>query len=111
MWSQALGARASLVSGNPRTPVRDAVFDSFNGRYDPIFGAQNSIRLPTFFELSLRAGWGRRFAWGRLRTWLDVRNVSNRQNVEELFYSADYSTRGAVSGLPVLPVLGVEIAR
>lgn len=104
-----LGARASLSSGNPRTPVEDAVFDGFSGRYDPIFGAQNSIRLPLFFELSARLGWRRSWAWGGLRTWLDVRNATNRNNAVELFYNADFSARGQVSGLPVVPVLGLEV--
>jgi TonB family protein len=106
-----LGARASVSSGNPRTPVEAAVFDAVSGRYDPVFGEQNSIRLPTFFELSLRVGWGRQFAWGSVRTWLDVRNVSNQRNATELFYSSDFSSRGYVTGLPVVPVVGLEISR
>lgn len=104
-----LGARAVVSSGNPRTPVLSATYNAGSGGYDPVFGPHNSIRLPTFFELSARIGWRREFVWGELRTWLDVQNATNRRNGAEYFYSQDYASRGLVRGLPVLPSLGVQV--
>tara|TARA_R110002073_G_scaffold103664_7_gene234755 strand:- start:3337 stop:5409 length:2073 start_codon:yes stop_codon:yes gene_type:complete len=105
----ALAARVEVTSGFPRTPVEDSVFNSQSQRYDPIFGAQNSERLPTFAELSLRIGYEGEVAWGRYRLWLDVVNASNRSNAQERYYSADYMRLSHVRGLPILPLLGAEL--
>jgi hypothetical protein len=93
----------------PRTPVMDAVFNTSSQRHDPIFGVHNSERLPTFVSLSLRAGYEHKKEWGLFRVWLDVVNATNRKNVEEVFYSSDFSNRGFIEGLPILPVLGAEL--
>jgi len=105
-----LGARVEIASGHPRTPVTGAVFDARRQRYDPLFGEQNSERLPTFSSLSVRAAWERVTRWGGYQLWLDVVNATNRRNVEEIVYAADYSARGQIVGLPILPVLGAEVS-
>jgi len=104
-----VGARFSLSSGNPRTPVVDAVANTTTGGFDPVFGEHNSTRLPLFFSLSARLGWGRTWQWGTLRTWLDVQNATNRANAQDFIYSSDFSQRGTVTGFPILPLLGVEV--
>ena len=104
-----LGGRFALSSGNPRTPVTGAVANSSTGSFDPVFGEHNSDRLPLFFELSLRVGWGRTWQWGTLRTWLDIQNATNRRNAQDFFYSSDFTRRGVVTGFPVLPLLGLEV--
>lgn len=105
----SLGGRASMTSGFPRTAVLDAVPNVRAAQWDPVFGAHNEDRLPTFFELSLRAAYTHRASWGTVQTWLDVQNATNRANAYEFFYSADYGRRGLVRGLPVLPLLGLEV--
>jgi outer membrane receptor protein involved in Fe transport len=104
-----LGGRLELSSGMPRTPVIGAIFNTSSQRHDPIFGQHNSERLPSFVSLSLRAGYERKEDWGLYRVWLDVVNATNRENVEEVFYSSDFSDRGFIQGLPILPVLGAEL--
>ncbi|MEN0067091.1 MAG: TonB-dependent receptor [Myxococcota bacterium] len=104
-----LGARLEVTSGFPRTPVEGAIFDARQQSFDPIFGPQNSERLPMFLSLSTRIAWAPPTRIGRTRLWLDVVNVTNRANVEEIFYSADYRERGTIRGLPIVPVLGVEV--
>lgn len=106
-----LGGRVSLASGNPRTPVVGIVANARHGGFDPIFGEQGSERLPLYFAASGRIAWARSFAWGDLRTWLDVQNLTSRRNAEEVFYSSDYGSRGYVTGLPILPSLGIEVRR
>jgi hypothetical protein len=49
------GARVRVSSGFPRTEVIGAYYDSRRDLYQPLFGAQNEARLPTFFQLDLRA--------------------------------------------------------
>jgi hypothetical protein len=48
------GLRFRLATGMPRTPVIGSYLDATTGQYQPIFGAQNSIRLPVFYALDLR---------------------------------------------------------
>ncbi len=104
-----LGARAALTSGFPRTDVIAAVPNVRAGGWDPIFGDHNAIALPLFFELSARVGYTYTAGWGSVAMWLDVQNATNRANASEFFYSVDYGARGLVRGLPILPMLGVEV--
>jgi TonB family protein len=102
------GARFRLVSGNPTTPVGGSVLDAGSGTYVPVYGATNSARLPAFWALDLRVD--RTWTW---RTWklgayLDVQNVTNHENVEGYSYSYDYARRSPATGLPILPILGVQ---
>jgi hypothetical protein len=40
---------------------------------------------------------------------LDVQNVTSRKNPEEIAYSADFSKRDYISGLPILAVMGARV--
>lgn len=106
-----LGGRMALASGYPRTGVVDAVANARTGGYDPIFGEHNAERLPLTWWLSVRLAWRRTFGWGELSTWLDVYNPTNRRNPEEVFYTSDFSRRGTVDGLPILPTVGLQVRR
>jgi TonB family protein len=103
------GARFRYARGLPRTPVIGSFYDARGDQYQPIFGDQNSIRLPDFFQLDLRID--RSFTLGdtRLIIYLEGQNVTFRQNKEEFIYSDDYSRRGTISGLPTLAVLGARV--
>jgi hypothetical protein len=107
-----LGGRVRLATGEPRTEVIGAVFDSRSGRYQPIRGAHNGVRLPAFFAADLRAE--RRFAIAgdvRAAAYLEVQNLTGRANAEEIIYSADFSRRGYLTGLPLLAVGGLRVER
>lgn len=112
-WSQPQGwevsGRLRYATGAPRTPVVGAVYDLTRDRHEPQFGARNSTRLPDFFQLDLRLGraWGLEGA-GSVAAYLEVTNATGRENVEEFVYSADYTQRGSIQGLPLLPVVGVQ---
>ncbi len=105
----SVGGRATLTSGFPRTAVVNAVPNARAAQWDPIFGPQNAQRLPTFFELSVRTAYAHRWSTGELSVWLDVQNATHRANAYEFFYSVDYAQRGVVRGLPILPLLGLEV--
>jgi TonB-dependent receptor-like protein len=105
-----LGARLRYATGFPRTPVAGAFFDAQQGREEPVFGAQNSERLPAFVALDLSAA--RRFDLGSgrsLRLYLEVENAAARPNAEDFVYSTDWLHRGILQGLPPLALLGAEI--
>jgi hypothetical protein len=102
------GVRARLTSGFPRTDVLGAYYDDRRDLYEPVFADHNAITLPTFFQVDARVARHVELANSELDLSLEVQNVTNQSNVEEFIYDADYSTRGAIRGLPILPVLGAR---
>jgi hypothetical protein len=104
-----LGARLRWSSGFPRTPVTGAYFDARGDQFQPLFGAQNSFRLPDFVQLDLRVEYSFAFQRASLDFYLDVQNVTNRANKEELAYSEDYTRVQYVTGLPTTAVVGVRV--
>jgi TonB family protein len=103
-----VGVRGRYTSGYPRTPVIGSYFDSRRASYEPILGAKNSIRIPDFVELDVRVSKRFKLAHGAIELYLDVQNISNRNNPEEIAYNADYSQRRYIEGLPLLPVFGAK---
>jgi TonB family protein len=104
------GVRFRYASGNPRTPVTGSTYDARADRFDPVFGPQNTIRIPAFWQADLRIE--RVFRLGketRVLVFADVQNVTNRANAEEIVYSADFQRRDTIKGLPVLPVVGARL--
>jgi len=104
-----VGARVRFATGLPRTPVLRALYDTRRDIYEPVFGAKNSDRIPSFFQADVRAS--KRFALpakSELEVYLDVQNFTNRSNPEEIVYSSSYADRGYITGLPILPVLGAR---
>jgi TonB family protein len=105
-----VGLRFRYARGLPRTPVVAAFYDAKDDVYQPVFGMQNGIRLPDFWQLDLRVD--RSFLLGntaRLLVYAEGLNVTNRANAEEYVYAADYTRRGTVTGLPVIAVLGARV--
>jgi hypothetical protein len=104
------GARVQYATGLPRTEVTGAYYDVAHDRYEPLFGTQNAIRLPAFFQLDLRAD--RRFHLGRgvvLRVYLEVDNLTARENAEEIVYDHRYAHHAYVTGMPPLVLLGGKV--
>jgi len=107
-WS--IGARFRYATGLPRTPVLGAFYDTKDDVYQPIFGAQNSIRLPAFWQVDLRVD--RSFPLGegrRVLVYLEGLNVTNRANGEEYIYNVTYTQRGTVTGLPAIAVVCARV--
>jgi TonB family protein len=103
-----LGGRFRLASGFPRTPVTGSYYDARRNQYQPQFGEQNSIRIPLFMQLDLRVSQAFKIAGTELSVYLEVQNVTNRDNTEELVYSPDFQQRGHIQSLPILPIAGVQ---
>lgn len=106
-----VGARFRYSSGYPRTPVVGADYDARVDGYFPRFGAQNSIRIPSFYALDVRGA--KHFKFGNqlaLEIYLDVQNVTNHKNDEEIVYNYDYSKKSYITGMPILPVLGGKLS-
>ncbi|MEO7034300.1 MAG: ligand-gated channel protein, partial [Polyangiaceae bacterium] len=103
-----VGVRGRYATGYPRTPVVGSYFDSRTASYQPLLGAKNSIRIPDFVELDVRVSKRLKLKQSSLELYLDVQNVTNRDNPEEIAYSADYTQRRYIEGLPLLPVAGAK---
>lgn len=104
-----LGARFRYVTGSPYTPVVGGVMDHDAGVYAPIeSSARNSARLPAFHQVDVRLDKEWVFSSFKLSAYLDLQNAYNQQNPEAVIYNYDYSKRSTISGLPILPVLGVR---
>jgi hypothetical protein len=104
------GVRFRYARGLPRTPVASAFYDAKDDVYEPVFGTQNAIRLPDFWQLDVRIE--RRFALGRaasLLLYVEGLNVTDRRNAEEYVYNVDYLRRSTVTGLPAIAVVGARL--
>ena len=103
-----VSATFRLVSGNPETPIEDALYNADEDTYIPLFGEPNSARSALFHRLDLRIEkrWTPR--WGAITLYLDVQNVYNARHPEATAPSFDYRTDAEVLGLPILPVIGVR---
>jgi TonB family protein len=106
----AAGVRLRYTTGVPRTPVIGAFYDARGDQFQPVFGAQNTIRVPDFVQLDARVE--KTFALRRvsLNVFLDVQNVTNRANPEEIVYSYDFTRRAYITGLPALAVFGARLS-
>jgi TonB family protein len=104
-----VGLRFRFATGYPRTPVFGAFYDSRTNTYEPVFGEQNSIRIPSFVSLDARVA--KHFKYGRIdgEVYLDVQNVTDHSNPEEIVYNTNYTQRGYITGFPVLPVFGARL--
>ncbi len=104
----SLGVRFRYASGPLVTPVLGALFDA-NGNYSvPLPGLPWSQRLPDFFQLDARLDKRFVFDLWTLVVYLDIQNVTNQQNPEALFYNHNYSQSAFVTGIPILPTLGLR---
>jgi hypothetical protein len=105
-----VGARFRYATGFPRTPVIGSSYDARRDLYDPILGPRNSVRIPAFWQLDVRISKTWIIASTKLETYLDVQNVTDHQNAEEIVYSADYTQKRYIHGLPILPIVGARWA-
>jgi hypothetical protein len=103
-----LSSRFRYVTGNPVTPVTGGTFDADNDVYTPTRGPFYSERLEPFVQLDLRLD--KKWVYDTWLLWgyIDIQNITNRENPENIRYSYDYSQKRTVSGLPTLPTIGVR---
>lgn len=103
------GLRMRYSTGNPYTPLKPGYYDSNADVYVPQpAGAALSARIEDFFALDLRVSKEFRFETWILNAYLEINNATNRENVENVGYRYDYSTRNDINGLPLVPSFGVK---
>ena len=102
------GATFRMVAGNPATPIIGSLFNKDTGLYSPVYGVTNSIRNPYFHRLDVRVEKLWTFNTWKLAAYVDVQNVYNATNSEGIAYSFDFRRSIKVSGIPILPSLGLR---
>ena len=45
----------------------------------------------------------------RAALYVEIQNITNRENAEEIIYSADFSQQGYLTSLPLLAIAGVRL--
>jgi TonB family protein len=103
-----LGGRYRFVTGDPYTPVTGSFYDSVSDSYTPLAGPTNSVRLGAFSQLDLRVDKIFTFDRWRLSFYLDVQNVLRADNPEAVGYNYNYQIVHPITGLPLLPILGIR---
>lgn len=111
--SQALGkwrvgGRFRYASGPALTPVVGTIYATDIQTWLPMYGEPYSDRSPAFFALDLRIDREWWFRQWRMSLYTEVQNATNHRNVEIPGWNEDYSKLQPVTGLPILPVLGVK---
>ena len=94
----------------PRTPVTGSFADLRDGDdAADLRRAQNSVRLPPFFQLDARVD--RTLVAGPVGVtlYLDAQNLTGRRNPEEIVYTRDFTSSAYLTGPPLLVLLGVRI--
>ena len=104
-----LSTRFRLVSGNPTSPVDRSTFDADSGRFVADYGRFGDARLPLFAQLDARAQ--KTWTWDtwQLSAYLDVQNVTNHRNEEFHVFDYRFREQGSISGIPILPTLGLKV--
>jgi hypothetical protein len=104
-----LSARARYATGMPRTPITGSFLDARSDVFQPLFGPQNSTRLPPFFQGDARVDRVLVARPARVTVYLDVENVTARRNPEEIVYTQDFSASSYLTGAPLLVLAGVRV--
>ncbi|MCP4674120.1 MAG: TonB-dependent receptor [Deltaproteobacteria bacterium] len=108
-WGITAGLRFRLVSGNPDSPTLGSSYDADQDEYYPIYGGNNSVRMPMFHQLDVRVE--KKWQWNplALTVYLDVQNVYNRKNTVSRIENYDFTEHGYIYDLPIFPNLGIKL--
>lgn len=103
-----IGGRFRYVTGSPNTPVVASYYNADGFTYTNISGPINSVRNADFHQLDVRVDKRFDFRWGSIGLYLEVLNVYNQANVEGVQYNYDARMSTPLTGLPIIPNLGIR---
>lgn len=102
------GARYRLAAGLPYTPIEGGIYDGSADAYEPVFGEENSDRMPTYQKVDLHIERRLSFQRWTLVGYAELWWVPKAANVLYPAWSYDYSEQTLVGGLPFLPLVGMR---
>ncbi len=102
------GLRVRYTSGSTTPNVTGALYDAEHDVALTLSDPLHPGRMPPYFTLDLRIA--KRFTLGpvRCQAILEVMNTTNNANVESMVLSYDRRTSAYVTGLPIIPSLGIR---
>jgi outer membrane receptor protein involved in Fe transport len=103
-----LGIRYRVASGNPRYKIVDAIYYADYDVYIGLEESRPSSRLPVFHQLDVRLDKKFTFKHWWMAFYIDIWNVYYAKNPEGISYNYDYTKKGYVYGLPILPTIGLQ---
>lgn len=104
----ALGIRFRLASGRPQDFYTAGLYDADTNTYVGARGSIRTGRMPLFHQLDVRVD--KRFVFKRwmLALYLDIQNVYSYQASEFVQYNYNFTKNGMLTGLPIVPSLGIR---
>jgi hypothetical protein len=103
-----LGSKFRYTTGTLYTPCVGGVLNAAAGSYACVSAETFSERLPAFHQLDVRVDKKWSFDTWALTAYLDLQNVYNRANPAAIDYNYNYTQSTTLSGLPILPNIGVR---
>ena len=103
-----IGLRFRYTTGSPYTESTRGVYNADTGIYESVSESKNSARMAPYHQLDLRIDKDWIFDYWIFTTYLDVQNVYYHSNPEMVMYNFDYTEKGYISGLPILPTIGIR---
>ena len=103
-----VGTRLRYVTGSPKTPVVNSIYNADSTTYSPIYGEPNSKRNDAFFQLDFRVDKTWQYKTWMLSLYLDIQNITNYTNQEGVSYNYDYSESSKIEGIPFFPSIGIK---
>jgi hypothetical protein len=108
-WAMKVSARFQYASGTPTTATTGSLFDASTNQYLTLSGTTLAARTQAFKQLDLRFEKAWQLQTVQLTAYLDVRNVTNEHNVvSSPQYNFDSTQQVPLTGLPILPMVGLR---
>lgn len=104
----SLASRFRYVTGIPYTPIKGGVYFENADTYIQIAGDKLSERIKDFWQLDVRVDRQWIYNTWILSLYIDIQNVTLRDNQIGTTYNFDYSQREPTTWLPILPTFGIK---
>ncbi|MCF7911026.1 MAG: carboxypeptidase-like regulatory domain-containing protein [Candidatus Cloacimonetes bacterium] len=109
----SLGINISYKTGQPHSKPEKMYFDGEH--YEFLYSYKDGQRLPDYFRLDLSLKCRFVYSWGELEPYLQVLNVTNRENINSISYNVESDEEGNLNlihedwtELPFLPFIGIS---
>ena len=95
----SVGLRYSFATGRPYTPLEGRGWDEAGRGFEPVWGAPNSARYPSYERLDLNGNLNVSIFKKLLVLYFGVTNLMNNKNVLRYDYGDDYAVRREQSSI------------
>jgi TonB family protein len=103
-----IGGRVRFFTSRPITPLLEGTFNGDETQYEPLPGAELSVRRRPSHQLDVRVEKTWVFNYFTIGAYLDIQNLYNAKNIEGVTYDYRFREQAPVTSVPFLPTLGVR---